>query len=403
MADRVVDVLLVGGGVASARCAEELRARGFSGSVLLAGRELDPPYARPPATKGHLAGRTTLDDALVLPEAWYGEHGVDLSTRTSVTKLDLEAREATLATKETVAFGHALLATGANVRRLPVDGAELDGLHYLRTLRNADALRADVADAERVVMVGGSYVGCEAAATLADQGKACTILMLESTTLEQHFGARAGAAVQRRLEERGVRCVGEAEVVRFEGEDRVARVVCADGRTFDADAVVVGIGAVPDAVLARGAGLTPGESGGVRCSSRLETSAAGVYAAGDVCEYESVVHGRALRVEHYHHASAQGRTVARNIAGEAIDHDEIPYFWSDLGDWLTLESVGPAVDGWDEEVVRGSLDDDEWTVFYLREGRLAAALTAGRPDDLDEARQLLRSREPVDASALAGV
>lgn len=400
MADRHVDVLLVGGGVASASCAQALRDRGFPGSILLVGREPDPPYERPPASKEYLAGKSAKEDAFLHAPEWYAEHDIELLTRTSVMKLDTEAKEATLSTKQTVSFEHALIASGANVRRLPVDGSDLEGIHYLRALRNSDAIRDDVDEAANVVLVGGSYIGCEVAATLTSLGKQCTVVMQEDLPLSRGFGDTAGRFFQGLLESKGIRFVGGAEVDRFEGEGQsVERVVLKDGTTLDADAVVLGVGAVPDVMLARSAKLELGPGGGVLCDDRLRTSAPGIYAAGDMCEYESAIHGRHVRIEHFEVAVAHGKTVAANILGDDVPHTEVPYFWSDLSDWATLESVGPALDGFDEEIARGSLDDGEFTLWLLKEGRLAAALTVGRGGDLEHARRFLTEHTPLGEHA----
>src|SRR4051794_31587165 len=211
MADRETDILLIGGGIASATAAATLRAEGFDGSILLVGRELAPPYHRPPASKGYLQGREGKADALVHPEGWWEENGVELRTRTSVMALDPTARTATLQSKEQIAFGRALVATGAMVRRLAVDGAQLDGIHYLRALGNADTLRRDVEDAERVVCVGGSYIGSEVAASLTELGKRVTIVMQEAQPLERQFGARAAARFRATLEAHGIEIVGDDE------------------------------------------------------------------------------------------------------------------------------------------------------------------------------------------------
>ncbi len=395
MADRHADVLLVGGGVASASCAATLRRGGFDGSILLVARENDPPYDRPPASKGYLGGKEGRDDVLYHPVDWYAENDVELLTRTSVMKLDAGAREASLSTKQTVSFDQALIATGANVKRLPVDGADLDGIHYLRTLRNADTIREDVADAERIVLVGGSYIGTEVAATLTDMGKMCAIVKQEEHPLQAGFGAAAGRFFGSVLSAHGVQLHGSEEVLRLEGSGsgsggRVGRVVCASGLELEADAVIFGVGAVPDVMLARGAGLELGERGGVKCDDRLRTSAAGVFAAGDMCQYDSVLHGgRGLRVEHWDVAVQHGRTVAANMLGADRPHDAVPYFFSDLSDWCSLEYLGPADQGWDEEVVRGSVDDGRFSVWYLKDGRVAAALSVGRPEDLQHARRLI--------------
>jgi 3-phenylpropionate/trans-cinnamate dioxygenase ferredoxin reductase subunit len=400
MPARKVDYLLIGGGLASANCARWLREEGAEGSVLLVGREPDAPYNRPNCSKGYLRGEEEREEALFRPGEWWDEQGIELLTRTSLTALDVQARTAKLSSKEEIEFGKALIATGANVRRLNVDGCELEQIHYLRTLGNADAIREGVKDAREVVMIGGSYIGCEVAASLTAMGKRCTIVMQEQTTLERGFGARAGRFFQELLEAHGVTVYGEDELERFEGDGRVAKVVTRGGLELAADAVVIGAGVTPDVQLAQRAGLEIGERGGVRCSSRLETSAPGVFAAGDICEYDSVVHGETLRIEHWDVAFNHGKTAALNMLGRDVAHEEIPYFFSVLADWGELEYVGPAYE-WDEEIVRGSLDDGKFTNWYLKDGRVRAALTFGRSDDLDHARRLIAAKPVLDGSYCA--
>jgi 3-phenylpropionate/trans-cinnamate dioxygenase ferredoxin reductase component len=397
-AERHAGALIVGGGLAGASCAEALRERGFDGSVLLVGREPTPPYERPPCSKDLLRGESAPEDALLHPEDWYAQHDIELLTRTSVMKLDPQEQTATLSTKDAVRYDRALLATGANVRRLRVEGGDLDGIHYLRALGNAASIRRDAEQAERVVLIGGSYIACEVAASLTALGKRCTLVMLEAAPLSTGFGPDAGRFFAGLLGEHGIELVTADPLARFEGDGRVQRVVCESGRAVDADLVVMGTGAMPDVMLARSAGLELGESGGVRCSASLETSAPGVWAAGDPCEYDSAVHGRRLRVEHFEVAAAQGRYAAAAMLGEAAPYEEVPYFWSDLADWCTLEYVGPA-ERWDREVVRGSFDDGSFTVFYLDGGRVAAALTVGRSDDLEHAKRLITAGTDVGERA----
>ncbi len=399
-ADRRVEHLLIGGGIACATAARTLREEGADGRILLVGRELDPPYHRPPITKGYLQGRETRPETLVHEPGWWEDNDVELLSRTSVLELDAEARTAKLSNKETVEFATALIATGAMVRRLGVDGTELDGIHYLRTLGNADALRRDTEDAARVVIVGGSYLGVEVAASLTVLGKSCTIVMQESATLERHFGHRAGRHFQGILEAHGVEVIASDEVERFEGDgERVERVVTRAGLTLAADAVVCGVGAIPDVMLARKSGFELGPTGGVLANTRLETSHAGIYAAGDICEYDSTIHGRVLRVEHEDHAAEQGRSAARNMLGQDRPHEAVPYFFSDLADWISLEYVGPAA-AWDEEIVRGSLHDNDFTLFYLHDDRVVAALGVGPSAALDDARRLIVAATPIADPAI---
>lgn len=400
MTHRSADILIVGGGVAGVSCAEALRELGFDGSVVLAGREPSAPYERPPCSKDLLRGESTPEDALLHPADWYAANDIELLVRTSVMKLDPAARSAALSTREEIGFGKALLATGANVRRLRVEGGDLEGIHYLRAPGNAATIRAEAERAQRVVLIGGSYIACEVAASLTTMGKRCTLVMVEDAPLSTGFGAAAGEFFERTLTAHGIDCVTADPLARFEGEGRVQQVVTESGRVLDADLVVMGTGAVPDVMLARSAGLELGETGGVRCSQTLETSADGVWCAGDPCEYDSVVHRRRLRVEHFEVAAAQGRHAAAAMLGQAGPYEEIPYFWSDLADWCTLEYVGPA-ERWDREIVRGSLDDGEFTMFYVDAGRLVAALTVGRSDDLEHAKRLIAAGEPLGERAEA--
>ena len=397
MAKRKVDYLLIGGGLASANCARWLREEGATGEVLLVGREPDAPYNRPECSKGYLRGEETREDPLFRPGEWWGEQGIELLTRTSVTALDIETKTAKLSSKEEIEFGQALIATGANVRRLNVEGCELEEIHYLRTLGNADAIRKSVEGAEEVVLIGGSYIGCEVAASMTMLGKKATIVMQEERTLERGFGKRAGRFVEELLKEHGVAIHGEDELERFagEGDGRVAKVITRGGLELEAQAVVIGAGVAPDIGLAQRAGLQIGERGGVRCGSRLESSAEGVWAAGDVCEYDSRIHGGHVRIEHWDVAFNQGKTAALNMLGRDVAHEVVPYFYSVLGDWGELEYVGPARE-WDEEIVRGSYEGGEFTTWYLKEGSVKAALTWGRSDDLEHARRLIAAGGILD-------
>jgi 3-phenylpropionate/trans-cinnamate dioxygenase ferredoxin reductase subunit len=231
-------------------------------------------------------------------------------------------------------------------------------------------------------------------------GKQVTLVMQEALPLERHFGPVAGAFARDLLASHGIEIAACADVVEFagegEGDARVDAVVCADGRRIDADLVVVGVGANPDVMLARKAKLELGESGGVACDRTLRTSAEAIFAAGDMCEYDSVVHGRRLRIEHEEVAAAQGRHAARAMLGSGDPYAVIPYFWSDLADWATLEYVGPAA-AWDEEIVRGDPAGGAFSVFYGQEGRVVAGLAVGRSGDLDLARELIASGGSVDA------
>jgi 3-phenylpropionate/trans-cinnamate dioxygenase ferredoxin reductase component len=399
LAARSVDYLLIGGGLASANCARWLREEGADGSIVLVGREPDPPYNRPPLSKTYLTGKESREEVLFRPDDWWREQDIELLLRTSVTALDPGEHVATLSTRDEIRFGQALLATGANVRRLRVEGSELEGIHYLRTFGNSDAIRRDAEQAEKVVMIGGSYIGTELAASLTSLGKSCAIVMQEEVTLERAFGHEVGRFFHGVLEERGVAIHGSDELGRFEGNgERVRKVVTISGLELEADMVVIGAGVMPDVTLPRAAGLELGEAGGVRVSSRLE-ACPDIFAAGDIAEYDSPVHGRRLRIEHWDVAFNHGKTAAHNMLGRNVAHEAIPYFFSDLADWSSMEYVGP---GSGRAVIRGSMDEGSFTAFYLDDaGVVTAALTVGRSDDLEAAQRFIREKVAPDEARLA--
>jgi 3-phenylpropionate/trans-cinnamate dioxygenase ferredoxin reductase subunit len=395
-----VDFLLVGGGMGSAYAASELRRRGADGSVLLVTREQDPPYERPPLSKEYVRGESKREDALVHPREWYAENDVELLTGKGVMSLDAGERVAKVQGGEEVRFGKALLATGAMVNILRVDGCALDGIHYLRTFGNSDSIREDTDGAEHVVLIGGSYIASEVAASLTARGKRCTMVMLEDVALSSAFGEEVGRYFHDVLSSHGVEILGGESLAGFKGEGRVSAVVTESGREVECDAVVVGAGVRPDVMLAQRAGLEVDD--GIVCDSRLETSSEGIYAAGDCCSYDSVIHGRRLRVEHWDVALQQGRYAGGAMLGDEEPFKAIPYFFSDLADWASLEYVGPAKD-WDEVVFRGERDSGEFSAWYLKDGKVAGALSVERSEDLVRARELIESGADVsgDREALA--
>jgi 3-phenylpropionate/trans-cinnamate dioxygenase ferredoxin reductase component len=397
--DRNVDFLLIGGGMASAQCASELRKRGAEGSIAIVGREPDPPYERPPLSKEYLRGECERSDAHAHQVGWYAEQDVELITGRSVMGLDAEGRVAKLQGKEEIGFDKALIATGAMVNILRVDGAQLEGIHYLRAFGNSDTIREDVAGAERVALIGGSYIGCEVAASLTELGKKCAIVMLEEAPLARSFGTEVAAYFERVLTDRGIEIYAGESLASFAGDGRVQAVHTESGLEIPCDAVVIGAGVRPDTMLAQRAGLEVDD--GIVCDWGLETSVPGIFAAGDCCSFVSEPLGRRLRVEHWDVAFQQGRHAARGMLGDKQPYDVIPYFFSDLSDWASLEYVGNSTNP-EETIVRGSLEDGEFSAFYLSGGKVEAALTVGRSEDLQEARRLIAGGIDIEPSSRLG-
>jgi 3-phenylpropionate/trans-cinnamate dioxygenase ferredoxin reductase subunit len=319
---------------------------------------------------------------------------VELRTGTNVMSLDTEGRTVKLQGGEEVGFDKALVATGANVNILRVDGAGQEGIHYLRAFGNADRIREAAEGADRVVLIGGSYIGCEVAASLKAKGTDCAIVMMEEVALSRSFGEDAGRWFHELLESKGIEIHGGETLAAFEGDGDVKGVVTESGKVVEGDVVVVGAGVKPDVMLAQRAGLEVED--GIVCDETLQSSVEGIYAAGDVCSYESLVHGRRLRVEHWDVAMQQGMHAARSMLGEGKPYEVVPYFFSDLADWAGLEYVGPATE-WDELVWRGDRDAGEFTGFYLKDGKVAGALTVERSEELAHARTLLA--EGVDVAS----
>jgi 3-phenylpropionate/trans-cinnamate dioxygenase ferredoxin reductase subunit len=226
------------------------------------------------------------------------------------------------------------------------------------------------------------------AASLTAKGAKCSMVMMEDVALSRTFGEEPGRFFQGVLEEHGIEVHGGEELEAFEGDGRVKAVVTKSGKSIECDAVVVGAGVKPDVMLAQRAGLEV--ENGIVCDQRLQSSVEGIYAAGDVCNYDSVVHGMRLRVEHWDVAMQQGQWAARSMLGEEKPYDVVPYFFSDLADWASLEYVGPAYE-WDEIVTRGSMDEGEFSCWYLKDGRVGGALSVERSEDLAKARELIAS------------
>ncbi|MEU2253589.1 FAD-dependent oxidoreductase [Nocardia xishanensis] len=331
-----VDILLIGGGVAAAGAAEELRRQGFRGSVALATRESDPPYYRFYLTKDYLRGGIASDDLAVHSPEWWQDNDVQLWLRAPVLALDLEARTARIG-RRSVRWGKALLATGANVRLLDCPGASLRGVHYLRTTWNADDLRKDLQTARDAVVVGGSFIAAETAASMAALGVRTSMVFPESAPLARSLGVPVGGIVEDELSRLGVAVRGSSIVKSLRGDDRVFTVVLADGTELRADVVVVGVGARPEVTLAKRSRLPLGATGGVLCDATLRTGHGHVWAAGDVCEFDSIRHGRRVRIEHDRVATAQGRHAARAMLGSDAPFDTYPYFWTTIGEDLHID------------------------------------------------------------------
>lgn len=390
-------IVIVGASVAGGRAVETLRDRGFDGRIVLVGAEPDRPYERPPLSKGVLQGTYPVERLFLRPSAYYAEHAIELRLGTPATGLDPAARLVTLATGEQLRYDKLLIATGATPRRLRVPGADLDGVVYLRTLRDAIDLRAALLDATRVVVVGAGFIGLEVAASARSLGRAVTVLEAAPVPLARALGPTMGAVCAAIHRDHGVDLRLSCQIAAIRGSRRAEEVVLADGQTIPCDLVVVGVGVAPAVEWLAGSGLAI--ENGVVVDEFTQTSLPDVHAAGDVANWWHPRLGERLRVEHDDNAQNQGIAAALAMIGMREPYAPVPYFWSDQYD-LTLQYVGHA-HGDEAIVLRGDVARRSFTAFYLAGDRIRAAFAIGRPREIMATRRLIRAGGAVDPAKLA--
>jgi 3-phenylpropionate/trans-cinnamate dioxygenase ferredoxin reductase component len=389
--------LIVGASLAGAKAAETLRAEGFDGRIVLVGAEHDRPYERPPLSKEYLRGEAGREKVYVHDEGFYAEQDIELRLGRTAVSLNASADEVALDDGERLRYDRLLLATGAEPRRLPLPGAELDGVVYLRTVEDSDALRERLDRGGHVVVVGAGWIGAEVAASARQRGLDVTVLDPLSVPLERVLGTEMGAVYRDVHADQGVKLLMGTGVEGFEGGDAVQRVRTSDGRTLDCDFVVVGVGVQPRSQLAAQAGLAVGD--GILVDEHLQTSAPGVFAAGDVAGAEHPFYGERVRVEHWANALHQGPVAARNMLGRGEAFDSLPYFFSDQYD-VGMEYTGFARH-WDRVVIRGDLAAREFIAFWMVEDRVVAGMNVNVWDVVDPIQRLIRERVAVDDKRLA--
>ena len=390
-------IVIVGAGLAGARAAEALRKDGYEGSISLLGDEEERPYLRPPLSKEYLRGESEREQVYVHPAAFYTEQRIDLRPSGAVRAIWPASREVVLSDDERLTFDRLLIATGARPRNLPVPGTELRGVMTLRTVADAEAIRAAAIDAAQIVVIGAGWIGSEVAASLRMLDRKVVLIAPDAVPLERVLGPEIGGVYRDLHLLHGVDWRPRTTVQRVIGTDRVQGVETMAGERIAADLVVVGVGVQPRTELAAGAGLAVVD--GIEVSATLETSVTGIFAAGDVVSAWHPFYDRRLRTEHWANAKFQGSAAATSMLGRTVPYDRIPYFYSDQYD-LGMEYTGHASAG-DRLVVRGSLADEKFVAFWLADGRVVAGMNANVWDVAKPIERLIRSRAVVDVNALA--
>jgi 3-phenylpropionate/trans-cinnamate dioxygenase ferredoxin reductase component len=389
--------VIVGASLAGAKAAETLRTEGFGGRVVLIGSERERPYERPPLSKDYLRGESGRDKVYVHDEGFYSEREIELRLGTTVTGIDTGTAQVALDDGERLRYDRLLLTTGAEPRRLPIAGGELDGVLYLRSVGDSDALRERLDRGGSVVVVGAGWIGAEVAASARQRGLDVTVVEPTSVPLERVLGAEVGAVYRDVHADHGVRMLLGTGVDAFEGGTAVERVRTSDGQLLECDFVVVGVGVQPRTQLADAAGLAVDD--GILVDETLRTEAPGVFAAGDAANALHPLYGERVRVEHWANALHQGPVAARNMLDKAEPYDNVPYFFSDQYD-VGMEYAGLART-WDRVVFRGDTAGREFIAFWMVGDRVVAGMNVNVWDVTDDIQRLIRERVAVDDRRLA--
>jgi 3-phenylpropionate/trans-cinnamate dioxygenase ferredoxin reductase subunit len=393
MTERVV---IVGAGQAGAQVAISLRQLGFAGAIVLLGDEPAPPYQRPPLSKAYMSGEMPLERTLIRSEGYYAKNAIDLRLGLHVGRI-LRAERVVVLDSEKLPYDVLVLCTGTRARRLGLPGEALEGVYYLRTLADSERIRAAVRPGARAVIIGGGYIGLEIAASLRKLGAGATVLEALDRVMNRVVAPPVSAFFAAEHARHGVAIETGAQVAALEGAAAVERVACRDGRTFAADLVVIGVGAVPNDELAREAGLAV--DNGIVVDEFGRTSDSSIFAAGDVTNHPSPLFDRRLRLESVHNAMAQAKAVAQAIVGKPVPYAEVPWFWSDQYD-LKLQIAGVG-DPDDRLVLRGDPASRSFSALHLRGGRLVAIDCVNRGADFLAAKKLIAERRPIDPGRAA--
>jgi 3-phenylpropionate/trans-cinnamate dioxygenase ferredoxin reductase subunit len=388
-------IVIIGAALCGGTAAATLRREGFDGHLTLIGAEQHLPYERPPLSKSFLRGETSFDEALVESAAFWPDNDVELRLGTRVTGIDSGARTVAV-DGEPVPFDKLLIATGARNRRFPIPGLDLPGVYDLRTVEDAERIRAEINPGKTVVVAGMGFIGSEVAASLRQKGLSVTVVDGNDAPLARVLGENVGAVLEAIHRDKGVRMHFRDRVASFEGSERVERVVTAGGLSLESDFVVVGLGVEPVVDFLGGSGIEI--ENGVVVDELCRTNVEGIFAAGDVANHSNPIFGRRVRVEHWQNAIKHGQAAALSMLGKASPYREVYWFWSDQYE-MNLQYTGYHTE-WDELIIRGSIEDRNFLAFYIKEGRVLATVGVGRGEDVQRTASLIEAGAPVDPEKL---
>ncbi|RAQ94160.1 NAD(P)/FAD-dependent oxidoreductase [Thermogemmatispora tikiterensis] len=388
--------LIIGAGQAGVSAAVTLRHEGFDGEIMLIGAESHLPYERPPLSKDYLLGQKPIDDLFIHNSRFYVENHIQTLLGVKAVRVNPYEKVVELArancVRPTIAYDKLLIATGVRNRKLRVPGATLEGIYYLRTIEEADAIRQACRSGQRAVLVGMGFIGCEVAASLRQSGIEVVAIEAYKTPLYRVVGEKIGKVFEEIHREHGVRFLFEETIVAFEASQRVQCVVTSSGRRIDCDFVIIGVGVEPVTELVEGSEVQI--ENGIVVNQYCQTQVPDIYAAGDVANHFHPVVGKKMRVEHWQNAISQGRAAALNMLGRREPYQEVHWFWSDQYKYNVQYAGFPCA--WDQLVVRGKLNEHKFTAFYMQEGKVMAVISINRGKDILRTIPLIRAQIPVD-------
>ena len=396
MVERVV---IAGAGHAAGQLVASLKQHKFAGHILLIGDEPYLPYQRPPLSKKFLAGQLAANRLYVKPESFYEDPQIEVQLKIRVTEINRERKVIRTDSDEEIPYDKLILALGSRARQLPIDGADLDGVHYLRSIADVHDIRSELGKKKSAVIVGAGYIGLEVAAVIRQLGLDVSVVEMADRVMSRVVSPEISNFYQIEHSTQGVRLRLSTGVVAFRGETRVASVETTEGESLAADFVVVGVGIAPNTELASAAGLAVED--GIVVDDCCLSSDPDIYAVGDCTNHPNAIYDRRLRLESVHNALEQAKTAISNICGVESHYSQVPWFWSDQYD-LKLQIAGLS-EGYDDVVIRGNPADRSFACLYLQEGKLIATDAVNSPRDFVQSKVLIASRMTVDREKLGDI
>ncbi len=390
-------VVIAGAGHAAGQVVATLKHKKFAGRIVLVGEESHLPYQRPPLSKKFLAGELQAERLYVKPAAFYDDAQCDVRLGVRVDRIDRDASRLITADGQEIAYTTLILALGSRVRKVPVAGSDLDGVHYLRNIDDVDRIRAGIESAQSLVIIGAGYIGLEVAAVCRERGLDVTVIEMADRVLSRVVAPEVSVFFQAKHADHGVKILLSTQLDAFQGDGRLRSVRTTDGQEVPADLCIVGIGITPNTGLAEAAGLEVDD--GIVVDDMCRTSDQDIYAIGDCTSHPNSIYGRRLRLESVHNALEQAKTAASNICGSQARYSQVPWFWSDQYD-VKLQIAGLS-QGYDQTVLRGNPDDGKFACLYLQQGSLIAVDAINSPRDFVQSKQLIANRAVIDPMLLA--